>query len=427
MTIVEIINKKKNKKELTKKEIYYFVNGYCDGSIKDYQASSLLMAIRLNGMSEKETFNLTKAIIDSGKMFDLSNIDGIKVDKHSTGGVGDKTSLVLVPLLASLGFKVAKMSGRGLGHTGGTIDKLDSITGFKTEVSEENFVKQVNEVGCSIIAQSSEIALADKKLYALRDVTGTVDSLPLIASSIMSKKIALGSDVICLDVKVGNGAFFKTKKEALQASKLMIKIGKSCGVKVRAIITSMDEPLGYNIGNKLEVQESIDTLLGKGPKDLENICIEICKIFIKETGLYPKETDLDSLIKGKIESGEAYQKLVDMVDAQHGSLPIKLDENLIVTEIRSNKEGYITKINTLDLGNMLVELGGGRKYKEQEINYDVGFAIHKKMNGYIKENDLLFTVYSTSPLSEKEIREFQNSIHVSNKPNLNYKEIYKIL
>ena len=427
MTIVEIINKKKNKKELTKKEIYYFVNGYCDGSIKDYQASSLLMAIRLNGMSEKETFNLTKAIIDSGKMFDLSNIDGIKVDKHSTGGVGDKTSLVLVPLLASLGFKVAKMSGRGLGHTGGTIDKLDSITGFKTEVSEENFVKQVNDVGCSIIAQSSEIALADKKLYALRDVTGTVDSLPLIASSIMSKKIALGSDVICLDVKVGNGAFFKTKKEALTASKLMIKIGKACGVKVRAIITSMDEPLGYNIGNKLEVQESIDTLLGKGPKDLENICIEICKIFIKETGLYPKETDLDSLIKGKIESGEAYQKLVDMVNAQHGSLPIKLDENLTVTEIRSNKEGYITKINTLDLGNMLVELGGGRKYKEQEINYDVGFAIHKKMNEYIKENDLLFTVYSTSPLSEKEIKEFQNSINVSNKPNLNYKEIYKIL
>ena len=427
MTIVEIINKKKNKKELTKKEIYYFVNGYCGGSIKDYQASSLLMAIRLNGMSEKETFNLTKAIIDSGKMFDLTNIDGIKVDKHSTGGVGDKTSLVLVPLLASLGFKVAKMSGRGLGHTGGTIDKLDSITGFKTEVSEEDFVKQVNDVGCSNIAQSSEIALADKKLYALRDVTGTVDSLPLIASSIMSKKIALGSDVICLDVKVGNGAFFKTKKEALTASKLMIKIGKACGVKVRAIITSMDEPLGYNIGNKLEVQESIDTLLGKGPKDLENICIEICKIFIKETGLYPKETDLDSLIKGKIESGEAYQKLVDMINAQHGSLPIKLDENLTVTEIRSNKEGYITKINTLDLGNMLVELGGGRKYKEQEINYDVGFAIHKKMNEYIKENDLLFTVYSTSPLSEKEIKEFQNSINVSNKPNLNYKEIYKIL
>jgi pyrimidine-nucleoside phosphorylase len=427
MTIVEIINKKKNKKELTKKEIYYFVNGYCDGTIKDYQASSLLMAIRLNGMTEKETFNLTKAIIDSGKMFDLSNIEGIKVDKHSTGGVGDKTSLVLVPLLASLGFKVAKMSGRGLGHTGGTIDKLDSISGFKTEVSEEDFVKQVNNVGCAIIAQSSEIALADKKLYALRDVTGTVDSLPLIASSIMSKKIALGSDVICLDVKVGNGAFFKTKKEALKASKLMIKIGKACGVKVRAIITSMDEPLGYNIGNKLEVQESIDTLLGKGPRDLENICIEICKIFIKETNFYPENTDLDSLIKEKITSGEAYQKLVEMVNAQHGSLPINIDPNLIKTEIRSNKSGYITKINTLELGNMLVELGGGRKFKEQEINYDVGFSIHKKMNDFINEGDLLFTVYSTSVLDEKTINEFKSSIYTSDKKNLNYKEIYKIL
>ena len=427
MTIVEIINKKKNKKELTKKEIYYFVNGYCDGTIKDYQASSLLMAIRLNGMTEKETFNLTKAIIDSGKMFDLSNIEGIKVDKHSTGGVGDKTSLVLVPLLASLGFKVAKMSGRGLGHTGGTIDKLDSISGFKTEVSEEDFVKQVNNVGCAIIAQSSEIALADKKLYALRDVTGTVDSLPLIASSIMSKKIALGSDVICLDVKVGNGAFFKTKKEALKASKLMIKIGKACGVKVRAIITSMDEPLGYNIGNKLEVQESIDTLLGKGPRDLENICIEICKIFIQETNFYPENTDLDSLIKEKITSGEAYQKLVEMINAQHGSLPINIDSNLIKTEIRSNKSGYITKINTLELGNMLVELGGGRKFKEQEINYDVGFSIHKKMNDFINEGDLLFTVYSTSVLDEKTINEFKSSIYTSDKKNLNYKEIYKIL
>ena len=427
MTIVEIINKKKNKKELTKKEIYFFVNGYCDGSIKDYQASSLLMAIRLNGMSEKETFNLTKAIIDSGKMFDLSNIDGIKVDKHSTGGVGDKTSLVLVPLLASLGFKVAKMSGRGLGHTGGTIDKLDSITGFKTEVKEEDFVKQVNSVGCAIIAQSSEIALADKKLYALRDVTGTVDSLPLIASSIMSKKIALGSDVICLDVKTGNGAFFKTKKEALVASKLMIKIGRACGVKVRAIITSMDEPLGYNIGNKLEVQESIDTLLGKGPKDLENICIEICKIFIKETGLYPDNINLDKLIRNKIESGEAYQKLLDMIDAQHGTLPITIDSNLVETKIFADKEGYMTKVNTLDLGNMLVELGGGRKFKEQEINYDVGFSIHKKMNDYIKENDLLFTVYSTSQLDEKTINNFKNSIRVTNKPDLNYKEIYKIL
>ena len=427
MNIVEIINKKKNHKQLTKKEIDFFINGYCNETIKDYQISSLLMAIRLNGMSEKETVYLTKAIINSGKKFDLSVIDGIKVDKHSTGGVGDKTSLVLVPLLASLGFKVAKMSGRGLGHTGGTIDKLDSISGFKTEVSEQDFVNQVNNIGCAIISQSGEIALADKKLYALRDVTGTVDSLPLIASSIMSKKIALGSDIICLDVKVGNGAFFKTKQEALKASKLMIKIGKMCGVKVRAIITSMDEPLGINIGNKLEVQESIDTLLGKGPKDLENICIEICKIFLKETDLYPSDTDYDSLIREKIASGEAHNKLLEMIEAQHGKLPIDLDKNLIVTEIKSNKEGYITKIDTLTLGNMLVELGGGRKYKEQEINYDVGFSIHKKINDKIKNNDVLFTVYSTSPLNEEIINSFTKTIYTSKDKNKNYKEIYKIL
>jgi len=427
MNIVEIINKKKNHKTLTKKEIAFFIHGYCDNSIKDYQASALLMAIRLNGMNEKETVYLTKEIINSGKKFDLSNIEGIKVDKHSTGGVGDKTSLVLVPLLASLGFKVAKMSGRGLGHTGGTIDKLDSINGFKTEVSEEDFVNQVNKVGCAIISQSGEIALADKKLYALRDVTGTVDSLPLIAASIMSKKIALGSDIICLDVKVGNGAFFKTKKEALKASKLMIKIGRMCGVKVKAIITSMDEPLGINIGNKLEVKESIDTLLGKGPKDLENICIEICKIFLKDTNLYPRHTDYDSLIREKITNGEAYQKLVEMINTQHGSLPIELDKNLIVTEIKSGKEGYITKINTLSLGNMLVELGGGRKYKEQEINYDVGFSIHKKINDYVNKDDVLFTVYSTSPLNEECINCFRKTIYTSKNRNKNYKEIYKIL
>ncbi len=426
MTIVEIINKKKNKKALTKREIDFFIKGYCDESIKDYQASALLMAIKLNGMNEKETYYLTKAIINSGKTLDLSKINGITIDKHSTGGVGDKTSLVLVPLLASLGFKVAKMSGRGLGHTGGTIDKLDSITGFKTELSEQEFLKQVNDIGCAIISQSKEIALADKKLYALRDVTGTVDSLPLIVSSIMSKKIALGNDIICLDVKVGNGAFFKTKKDALEASKLMIKIGKMCNVKVKAIITSMEEPLGNNIGNILEVKEAIDTLSGNGPKDLENICIEISKLILKETNLYPKDTDYDTLIKEKLTNKEAYNKLMDMINAQHGSLPLK-DEKLIETDIVSDKEGYITYIDTLTLGNLLVELGGGRKYKEQKINYNVGFTINKKINSYIKKGDSLFKVYSKEPLNESLIKTFKNTIITSNKQRENYKEIYKIL
>lgn len=426
MTIVEIINKKKNKKVLTKKEIDFFVNGYCNETIKDYQASALLMAIRLNGMNEKETYYLTNAIINSGKKFDLSSIEGIKVDKHSTGGVGDKTSLVLVPLLASLGLKVAKMSGRGLGHTGGTIDKLDSINGFKTELSEEEFTKQVNSIGCSIISQSKDIALADKKLYALRDVTGTVDSLPLIVSSIMSKKIALGSDIICLDVKVGNGAFFKTKKEALKASKLMIKIGKMFNVKVRAIITSMDEPLGNNIGNILEVEEAVNTLLGNGPKDLENICIEISKLILKEAKLYPSDTNLDELIKSKFANKEAYNKLVEMINAQHGKLPLD-KAKLYKTEIVSNNEGYINSIDTLTLGNLLIELGGGRKTKEQTINYDVGFSINYKINDYIKKNDTLFTVYSTSKLDDSLIHKFNKTIKLTDTKRKNYKEIYKVL
>lgn len=425
MTIVEIINKKKNKKTLTKKEIDFFIKGYCDESIKDYQASALLMAIRLNGMNEKETFYLTKAIIESGKTFDLSKIDGIKVDKHSTGGVGDKTSLVLVPLLASLGLKVAKMSGRGLGHTGGTIDKLNSINGFKTEINEKDFINQVNDIGCSIISQSNEIALADKKLYALRDVTGTVDSLPLIVSSIMSKKIALGSDIICLDVKVGNGAFFKTKKEALQAAKLMIKIGNSFKVKVRAIITSMDEPLGNNIGNSLEVKEAIDTLLGNGPKALENICIEISKLILKETNMYQNQ-DIDKIIKDKIKSKAAYNKLLEMIEKQNGKLEFK-NESLIETNIMSNDDGYIYQVDTLTLGNMLVELGGGRKYKEQEINYNVGFTINYKINDYVKKGDILFKIYSKSPLENNIINKFKNAITISNKKKTNYKEIYKIL
>ena len=426
MTIVEIINKKKNKKALSKSEIDFFIKGYCNNSIKDYQASALLMAIRLNGMNEKETYYMTNAIINSGKRFDLSNIEGIKVDKHSTGGVGDKTSLVLVPLLASLGLKVAKMSGRGLGHTGGTIDKLDSITGFKTELSEQEFINQVNNIGCSIISQSQEIALADKKLYALRDVTGTVDSLPLIVSSIMSKKIALGSDIICLDVKVGNGAFFKTKKEALKAAKLMIKIGKMFKVKVRAIITSMDEPLGNNIGNILEVQEAIDTLNGKGPKDLENICIEIAKLILKEANLYSIDTDLDALIKTKFTNKEAYNKLVEMIHSQYGNLPLN-NKELIETNIISDNEGYISKIDTLSLGNMLVDLGGGRKTKEDLIDYHVGFKINYKINDYIKKGDILFKVYSNTPLDIQMINKFKKSIHTSNKIKSNYKEIYKIL
>lgn len=426
MNIIEIIEKKTNKDTLSEEEIDFFINGFCKGTIKDYQASSLLMAIRINGMNEEETYYLTKSMLNSGKILDLSMIDGITVDKHSTGGVGDKTSLVLVPLLASLGFKVAKMSGKGLGHTGGTIDKLQSIPGFETEISLDDFYKQVNKIGCSIISQSDDLVYADKLLYALRDVTGTVKSLPLIVSSIMSKKIALGTSIICLDVKAGNGAFFETEEEALEAAKLMISVGKRFNVNVKAIITSMDQPLGNNIGNSLEVKEAIDTLLGNGPKDLEDICVEIAKLFLKETNLYPKNTDLDALIKEKITSKEAYNKLVEMINYQNGKLPL-IEEDLLIYDIVSEKEGYITKIDTKSLGNLLIALGGGRKTKEDTINYNVGYTIYKKINDKIKKGDLLFKIYSKSPLDSNTINEFKNSLTLSNKKNSKFKEIYSIL
>lgn len=425
MSILDIIEKKFHKKELTQKEIEYFIKGFCSNEIKDYQASSLLMAIRFNGMSDDETYYLTKAMLESGKRLDLSSINGITVDKHSTGGVGDKTTLVLIPLLASLGFKVAKMSGRGLGFTGGTIDKLESINGFQTVLPLEDFYNQVNKTGASIIAQSDDLVLADKLLYALRDVTGTVQSLPLIASSIMSKKIALGTDIICLDVKVGNGAFFKTRKEATDAAKLMIKIGKRFNVKVKAIITSMDEPLGNNVGNSLEVKEAIDTLLNKGPKDLENICIEIAKIIMKETDLYPKDSDYEKIIKEKITSKAAYNKLLEMIEAQHGKLQFN-ETPLNETIIKSEKNGIINKINTLCLGNLLVELGGGRKKKEDKIDFDVGFTIIKKINDTVKKGDILFKVYSKKPLSKELIDLFLNTITIKEEKNLKFKEIYNI-
>ena len=425
MSILEIIEKKFLKQELTEKEIYYFINGFCSGEIKDYQISSLLMAIRFNGMSDDETYYLTKAMIESGKTLDLSSINGITVDKHSTGGVGDKTSLVVVPLLASLGFKVAKMSGRGLGFTGGTADKLEAIPGFQTVLSLEDFYKQVNEIGCSNITQSEDLVLADKLLYALRDVTGTVQSLPLIASSIMSKKIALGTQMICLDVKAGNGAFFKTREEAQEAAKLMIKIGEKFNVKVKAIITSMDEPLGNNVGNTMEVEEAIDTLLCKGPQDLEDVSIEIAKLVMQETDLYPSDTNYEEVIREKLTSKAAYNKLLEMIHAQHGSLPLKKEE-LHETIISSLEEGYIYTIDTMTLGNQLVELGGGRKEKEDAIDFAVGFTILNKINNYVKKGDPIFKVYSRAPLTKEMIDTFLNTITLKESKNLEFKEIYDI-
>ncbi len=426
MNIVDIIIKKRNKKELNEEEIKYFIKGYCNEEIKDYQASSFLMACFINGLNDDETYYLTKAIIESGETLNLEDIDGITVDKHSTGGVGDKTSLVLVPLLASLDVKVLKMSGRGLGHTGGTIDKLDSIPEFKTELKKEQFLKQVNEIGCCLVSQSKEIALADKKLYALRDVTGTIDNISLIASSIMSKKIALNTDIICLDVKVGNGAFFKDLKTAIKASELMIKIGNRFNKKVSAVISSMDQPLGNAIGNSLEVNEAIDTLRGNGPKDLEETCIELAYQILKQTNKYDIK-NLKEIIKTNLHNNKAYNKFIELVEHQNGKLPLPINKNLIKTNITSNTEGYIYQINTYELGKALVELGGGRKYKEQEINYDVGMIVKLKINDYVKKGDTILEVYSTSPLS----KDFKNNLlslfTIKNTKNHKLKNIYKVL
>ncbi len=426
MNIVDIIMKKRDKKELSEQEIKFFIDEYCKENIKDYQASSLLMAIYLNGLNDQETYYLTKAIIESGEMLDLSQIKGITVDKHSTGGVGDKTSLILVPLLASFDVKVLKMSGKGLGHTGGTIDKLHSIPNFKTELKKKDFVKQVNDINCCLVSQSEEIALADKKLYALRDVTGTVNNVSLIASSIMSKKIALNTDIICLDVKVGNGAFFKTLKEAIQASKLMIKLGSMFNKKVTAVISSMDQPLGNAIGNTLEVNEAIETLKGQGPADLEETCIELAYQILKQTNKFDNSV-LKQSIKENLHNGKAYNKFIQLVEAQNGKLPIPINKKIIKTQIYSKNKGYIYEIDTYALGKLLVELGGGRKYKEQEINYDVGIIIKVKINDLVKENDLLFEVYSTSPLKEEVKIQIINTLKYNNKKRKNLKNVYKII
>ena len=427
MNIVDIIIKKRNKQVLTEEEIKFFIDEYCKENIKDYQVSSLLMAIYLNGLNDTETYYLTKAIIESGEILDLSGVEGITVDKHSTGGVGDKTSLILVPLLASFDVKVLKMSGKGLGHTGGTIDKLNSIHGFKTELKKKDFIKQVNEIGCCLVSQSQEIALADKKLYALRDVTGTVDNTSLIASSIMSKKIALNTDIICLDVKVGNGAFFKDLKTAIKASKLMIKLGTMFNKKVSAVISSMDQPLGNAIGNALEVSEAIDTLNGKGPEDLEETCVELAYQILKQTNKFDNSI-LKNCIKENLHNGKAYKKFLELIECQGGKLnENKENKNIVKTNIKLNNSGYIYEINTLKLGKLLVELGGGRKFKEQEINYEVGIIIKNKINDLINENDIVFEVYSSGKLDSKFIEEIKSTIKISSKKRKGLKNIYKII
>lgn len=397
MHMIDIITKKRDGLTLSKEEISYLIQQYTKGNIPDYQMSAFLMATYFNQMNDEEATYLALAMRDSGDSIDLSSIPGVKVDKHSTGGVGDKVTLILGPLLASLGVKFAKMSGRGLGHTGGTIDKLESIPGYQVEIKVDDFIKQVQHIGIAIVGQSGDVVPADKKLYALRDVTATVDVIPLIASSIMSKKLASGADAIVLDVKVGHGAFMKTEEEAVKLATLMVEIGRLAGKKMTAILTGMDEPLGHKIGNGLEVYEAIETLHGKGPKDLVEVTVEIGAHLLIDAKL---EIDFD-IAKKKLyqalNDGSAFNKFVELVKAQGGDVDVLYHPEKLLTHqlvhVLAEKEGYIMDINALDIGKAAMRLGAGRETKEDQVLLDVGLDLHKKIGDYVKKGDCLATLY----------------------------------
>ena len=394
MRIVDIIEKKRDGFKLTKDEIEFVINGYTNGIIPDYQISPLLMAIYLNGADDEESTNLALAMLNSGDQMDLSMIDGVKVDKHSTGGVGDKTSLVLAPLVASFGVNFAKMSGRGLGHTGGTLDKLESIEGFNISVSPEDFIKQVKKINLAIVGQTGNLTPADKKLYALRDVTATVSSSPLIASSIMSKKLASGAGVICLDVKVGAGAFMKTLDEAQKLAKLMVQIGKNCGRKMTAVLTNMEEPLGLAVGNALEVKEAIETLNGNGPKDLLDLCLEIGSYLLVDANIFQTEEEAKNRMLENIYNGKALEKLIDLVREQSGNVEfIKntglFDKSSDIVEIKSDVDGYVERIDALAIGHSAMLLGAGRETMEDKIDMAVGIVLNKKVGSKVSKGDVL--------------------------------------
>lgn len=422
MRMYDIIVKKRNGEALTDEEIAFFVKGYTDGSIPDYQASALLMAIYFQGMTEHETSSLTMEMAHSGDMLDLSAIKGKKADKHSTGGVGDKTSLVLTPLAAAIGIPVAKMSGRGLGHTGGTIDKLESFPGFTTGISEETFIHNVNTIGIAIAGQTKNMAPADKKLYALRDVTGTVDSIPLIASSIMSKKLAAGADVIVLDVKTGSGAFMKTEEDSIKLAEEMVKIGNNVGRKTLAVISDMDEPLGYAVGNAIEVKEAIDTLNGHGPADLLELCLTIGSLMAIGTGKAGSTEEARRLLIEKLDDGSALKKFAEFVEAQGGdSAPVfntdLLPQASIVREVTSPVDGYVSHIESDRVGISAMKLGGGRETKESEIDLSVGILINKKVGDSVRKGEKIATLYANDNAKlEAALSELEQSYSYSQTP-----------
>lgn len=399
MRMYDIILKKRADLPLSDKEIRFVIDGYVKGEIPDYQVSALLMTIVFNGMNARELGTLTLAMAQSGNMVDLSNIDGITVDKHSTGGVGDKTTLIIAPLVAACGGKVAKMSGRGLGHTGGTIDKMESIPNLKVSLEQDAFINQVNKIGLAVIGQSEGLAPADKKLYALRDVTGTVDSIPLIASSVMSKKLASGAQAILLDVKVGSGAFMKNIEDASELAKAMVDIGKENGRSVKAILTDMDRPLGHAIGNALEIREVIDTLKGHGPEDLTHECIIMAAHMLVLSHMCDYETALNR-VQQALDSGAALERLRLMIEAQGGDSRV-IDDDRVLTigkftyDVTSPQDGYITHMNTEQCGIASVMLGAGRTIKDGPIDYSAGIVMHKKTGDSVTVGESIATLYAS--------------------------------
>ena len=432
MRFVDIIEKKKQGFPLTQTEIKTWIEGYVSNQIPDYQVSALLMAICFQGMTIDEIAWLCDAMLHSGDIIDLSAINGVKVDKHSTGGVGDKTSLALTAMVAACGAKVAKMSGRGLGHTGGTLDKLESISGFQILMTEEQFVKQVNEIGLAIIGQTTQIVPADKKLYALRDVTATVNAIPLIASSIMSKKLASGADTILLDVKYGEGAFMKDVESAKELANVMIAIGKKLGKDTRAMISNMSEPLGDAIGNALEVKEAIETLKGTGPKDFTNLCYEAGAVMLLQAKLASTHDEAVKMLKKSVEDGSAFQKLREMVIAQGGDVKEIDDPSLLPAatyqmEMTSKQSGYVCALNALSLGTAAMLLGAGRAAKEDQIDHAVGIVVHKKVGDYVKQGESLATIHYNQPLTNEFMTMFYDAYQFANEPCEKLKLIEEIL
>ena len=427
MNILEIIAKKRDKKELSKEEIEYFVTEYTKGNITDYQAAALVMAIYINGMTEEEITNLTLAMAYSGEILDLSKLGKNIVDKHSTGGVGDKVTIILMPIIAALGIPVAKMSGRGLGFTGGTVDKLESIPGYTTAISIENFIDNIEKIGISLIGQTLNLAPADKKIYALRDTISCTENIPLIASSIMSKKIAAGANKIVLDVTCGSGAFMKNKEDAIHLSKTMCKIGKLANKQTVCIITSMDEPLGHAVGNILEIKEAVECLKGNMPEDVKEVVLNLGAYIIKLSG---KNDDLEEnkkMIVESIQNGKAYNKFLELVQNQNGKIEYikdleKLDKAKYIVPVIAKKSGYIKSINAELVGKLSVYLGAGRIRKEDEIDNTVGFVFNKKVGDKVQNGDILVYVHSNDEEKCKySINELENIIEITeneiSKPN----------